>query len=48
MLAVLRQRNFALLWWGGLIFMGVMIPLGYAVFKRIERRCKVPGTLGLH
>ena len=31
-----------------LVFMGVMIPLGYAVFKRIERRCKVLGTLGLH
>jgi hypothetical protein len=31
-----------------LAFMGVMIPLGLAVFKRIERRCKVLGTLGLH
>ena len=31
-----------------LVFMGVMIPLGYAVFKRIERRCKIRGTLGLH
>jgi ABC-2 type transport system permease protein len=31
-----------------LVFMGVLIPLGYAVFKRIERRCKVLGTLGRH
>ncbi len=31
-----------------LIFMGVMIPLGYTIFKRIERRSKRLGTLGLH
>jgi ABC-2 type transport system permease protein len=31
-----------------LIFMGVMIPLGYTIFKRIERRSKKLGTLGLH
>ena len=31
-----------------LAFMGAMIPLGYAVFKGIERRCRVLGTLGLH
>src|ERR671938_181090 len=31
-----------------LAFMGVMIPLGFAVFKRIERRCRVLGTLGSH
>jgi len=31
-----------------LIFMGITVPLGYAVFRRVERRCKVLGTLGLH
>jgi ABC-2 type transport system permease protein len=29
-------------------FMGIMAPLGYYVFKRVERRCKALGTLGLH
>ena len=29
-------------------FMGVMVPLGYAVFRRIERRCRTLGTLGMH
>jgi ABC-2 type transport system permease protein len=31
-----------------LAFMGAMVPLGYAVFKRVERRCKARSTLGLH
>lgn len=31
-----------------LAFMLVMMPLGYTVFKRIERRCKQQGTLALH
>ena len=31
-----------------LIFMGVMLPVGYAVFRGIERRCKTLGTIGLH
>jgi ABC-2 type transport system permease protein len=31
-----------------LAFMGTMVPLGYAVFKRVERRCRVLGTLGAH
>jgi hypothetical protein len=30
-----------------LIFMGALIPLGYVVFKRIERHCKVLGPLAL-
>jgi len=29
-------------------FMGVMIPLGYGIFRIIERRCKALGTIGLH
>ena len=28
--------------------MGVMIPLGYAIFRRVERRCRALGTIGLH
>lgn len=31
-----------------LLFMGVMIPFGLAVFRVVERRCKQRGTLGLH
>src|SRR5437764_220373 len=31
-----------------LVFMGAMVPLGFAVCKRIERRCRVLGTLGSH
>lgn len=31
-----------------LAFMGIMTPIGYAVFRRVERRCKALGTLGLH
>jgi ABC-2 type transport system permease protein len=31
-----------------LVFMAVMAPLGYAIFRRVERRCKVLGTLGMH
>lgn len=31
-----------------LLFMVVMLPLGYWVFKRIERRCQRLGTLGMH
>jgi ABC-2 type transport system permease protein len=30
------------------VFMGVMVPAGYAVFKLVERRCRALGTLGLH
>ncbi|HYN89666.1 MAG TPA: ABC transporter permease [Ardenticatenaceae bacterium] len=30
------------------LFMGIMVPLGYAIFKRVERRCRTLGTLGLH
>ena len=30
------------------IFMCVMIPLGYLVFKRVELRCKTLGTLSQH
>lgn len=30
------------------IFMLVMTPLGYLVFKRVERRCQMLGTLGQH
>jgi ABC-2 type transport system permease protein len=29
-------------------FMGIMIPLGYIIFRLIERRCKALGTLGLY
>lgn len=31
-----------------LVFMGVMVPVGYAVFKMVERHCRTLGTLGLH
>lgn len=31
-----------------LLFMLVTLPLGYAVFKGVERRCRRLGTLGLH
>jgi ABC-2 type transport system permease protein len=31
-----------------IIFMGVMIPVGYGVFKLVERHCRKLGTLGLH
>jgi ABC-2 type transport system permease protein len=31
-----------------LIFMGAMVPLGYLLFKRVERHCKQLGTLGMH
>jgi len=31
-----------------IIFMGVMIPAGYGVFKIVERRCRMFGTLGSH
>ncbi len=31
-----------------IIFMGIMVPAGYGVFKLVERRCRVLGTLGLH
>lgn len=31
-----------------LLFMLVMIPLGYGVFKLVERRCRVLGNLGAH
>jgi ABC-2 type transport system permease protein len=30
------------------LFMGVMVPAGYAVFKIVERRCRALGTLGFH
>jgi ABC-2 type transport system permease protein len=30
------------------VFMGVMVPAGYVVFKLVERRCRALGTLGLH
>src|SRR5262245_16399730 len=30
------------------LFMLVTVPLGYLVFKRVERRCKQLGTLGMH
>jgi ABC-2 type transport system permease protein len=29
-------------------FMGIMIPLGYGIFRMIERRCTALGTIGLH
>ena len=31
-----------------LAFMGVMMPLGYFIFKRVERRIKRLGTIGMH
>jgi len=31
-----------------LVFMTIMVPGGYAVFKLVERRCRALGTLGLH
>jgi len=31
-----------------LAFMGVMIPLGYFVFKQVERRSRRLGTIGMH
>ena len=31
-----------------LLFMCVMVPAGYAIFKLVERRCRSLGTLGLH
>jgi ABC-2 type transport system permease protein len=31
-----------------LVFMVVMVPIGYAVFQRVERRCRVEGTIGMH
>jgi ABC-2 type transport system permease protein len=31
-----------------LLFMCVMVPLGYLVFKRVERHCKTLGTLSQH
>jgi ABC-2 type transport system permease protein len=31
-----------------LLFMLVMVPLGYLVFRLVERRCKQLGTIGLH
>lgn len=31
-----------------LAFMAVMVPLGYFVFKRVERRVKRLGTIGMH
>jgi ABC-2 type transport system permease protein len=30
------------------LFMCVMIPLGYLIFKRVERHCRTLGTLGQH
>jgi ABC-2 type transport system permease protein len=30
------------------LFMCAMVPLGYLIFKRIERRCKMLGTLSQH
>jgi ABC-2 type transport system permease protein len=29
-------------------FMLVMVPTGYGVFKLVERRCRIHGTLGMH
>jgi ABC-2 type transport system permease protein len=31
-----------------LVFMLITVPLGYAIFKRVERRCKKLGTIGMH
>lgn len=31
-----------------ILFMFVMVPLGYLVFKRVERRCRMLGTLSQH
>jgi len=30
------------------LFMVVMVPLGYGIFKRIDRKCRVEGTLWMH
>jgi ABC-2 type transport system permease protein len=30
------------------LFMAVTLPLGYLIFKRIERRCRMLGTLSMH
>jgi hypothetical protein len=30
------------------VFMCVMIPLGYLIFKRVERHCRKLGTLSQH
>ena len=29
-------------------FMGLMVPLGYLIFRGVERRCRQLGTLGMH
>jgi ABC-2 type transport system permease protein len=31
-----------------LLFVGVMVPGGYVIFKLVERHCRALGTLGLH
>ena len=31
-----------------LVSMGLMAPIGYGVFKLVERHCRKLGTLGLH
>jgi ABC-2 type transport system permease protein len=31
-----------------ILFMAFIVPLGYAVFKAIERRCRRLGTIGMH
>ena len=31
-----------------IVFVGIMVPAGYGVFKLVERRCRALGTLGLH
>ena len=31
-----------------IVSMGIMAPVGYGVFKLVERRCRTLGTLGLH
>ncbi len=31
-----------------LAFMALMVPLGYAVFRRVETRCRRLGTIGMH
>jgi ABC-2 type transport system permease protein len=31
-----------------IVSMGIMAPVGYVVFKIVERRCRALGTLGLH
>jgi hypothetical protein len=30
------------------LFVVVMVPLGYVVFSRVERRCRTLGTLSQH